>query len=221
MKIFYKYPTRNRPAWFKKTLQTYYDMKTIDIPCQFLVTLDEDDVSMNNKDMIEYLNQMEGLKYHFGKHSNKIEAINAGVDLVSDWDIVVLVSDDMIPIIEGFDKIIVEVMKIYFPDTDGALHFNDGLFGKDKTITLSILGRALYEQLGYLYHPDYKSFYCDNEFTDVVYQMGKVVYLPQVIIKHAWSGGPHSADELYKRNSRMGAPDETTYKRRKAAGFPK
>jgi len=221
MNILFKYPTRNRPGWFKKTLGTYYDMMCNDIAHQFLITLDEDDGSMNNLEMLNYLNSKPRLKYHFGVHHSKIDAVNAGMDLVSDWDILVLVSDDMIPIVKDFDKIVVEMMELYFPNTDGALHFNDGLYGGDRTITLSILGRKLYEQFGYIYHPDYKSFYCDNEFTDEVYRMKKVIYNPQIIIKHLWTGGPRSADELYCRNSEMGALDENIYNRRKALGFPK
>ena len=137
------------------------------------------------------------------------------------WDILVLVSDDMVPIVDSFDNVIVDLMSKHFPDTDGALHFNDGLFGQDRTITLSIMGRKMYERFGYIYHPDYKSFYCDNEFTDEVRRLDRVIYDPRVIIKHLWTGGPNSADELYRRNTEMGAPDEATYKRRLAAGFPK
>ncbi|MEK0368719.1 MAG: hypothetical protein QQN62_03825, partial [Nitrosopumilus sp.] len=136
-------------------------------------------------------------------------------------DILVLVSDDMIPVVQDFDKVIVSSMQKYFPDTDGALHFNDGLFGKDKTITLSIIGRKLYERFGYVYHPAYKSFYCDLEFTDEVYKMKKAIYISQVIIEHKWHGGLKSCDALYRRNSGMGMPDEEVYNRRKLLGFPK
>ena len=220
MKILIKYPTRNRWPWFQKTIGLYYDKISEDCDFQFLISLDEDDESMCTPEVKEFLDNQPNLIYNYGKSQTKIEACNADMDLVSNWDILLLASDDMIPIVNEFDKIIVDAMKEHFPDLDGALHFNDGLFGKDRTITLSIMGRKLYERFGYIYHPSYRSFYCDNEFTDEVYAMGKAKYIAQTIIQHKWHGGSKSSDALYRRNSGMKG-DEAVYNRRKLLGFPK
>ena len=219
MRILFKYPTRSRPMWFCKTLETYYGMISEDCDFQFLITLDEDDKSMLVPEVREFLDYQPNLIYKYGKSKTKIEACNADMDLVNDWDILVLVSDDMIPIVQDFDKIIVDNMQRHFPDTDGVLHFNDGFLGKDKTATLSIIGKKMYERFGYVYHPDYKSFFCDNEFTEVVRRLKKIIYFPQVIIKHAWKG--NEGDDLYRRNTKMCNIDERTYKRRKILRFPK
>jgi len=175
---------------------------------------------MNNPWMRESMDRVENLSYFYGNHKNKIAACNADISLKKDWDILVLVSDDMIPT-PGFDKAIIKSMRNHFPDMDGALHFNDGYCGKDNTITFSIIGRKLYETIGYVYHPDYKSFFCDNEFTDIVRAMNKVHYDSRVIVQHDWSGGKNSKDELYRMNSKMGKDDGKTYSRRKGLGFPK
>ena len=221
MRILFKYPTRARPNWFKNTLLTYYSMMSKHCDYAFLVTCDVDDDLMNNAAMRAFMGKMPNLVYNFGRCSNKIAACNADMELVKDWDILVLVSDDMIPIVKNFDSVIVQMMKAYFPDTNGALHFNDGFLGEDRTITLSIMGRKIYERFGYVYHPDYKSFYCDGEFTEVVYALKRCHYESTVIIKHEWHGGPKSKDSLYRRNSRLDSSDAVTYKRRKALGFPK
>lgn len=224
MKILFKYATRERPDWFRRTLALYYREMSELCNFQFLVSIDKDDSTMCNSDMFKFLHNKTNLIYAVGNNSSKIEAINADMESVSEvnWDILVVVSDDMVPVVRGYDKKIVDEMKKHFPDTDGALHFNDDMFGRDRCITLSIMGRKLYERLGYIYHPDYKSFFCDNEFTDVVYGMGKVVYIPQVIISHkSWHGGRNSTDSLYRRNSRMGIPDEAIYNKRRLLGFPK
>jgi hypothetical protein len=163
------------------------------------------------------------LEWHYGRSKNKIEAINADI-YDWNWDILFIVSDDMIPIVKCFDQVIESDMLKYFPKLDGALHYDDGLFGKDRTITLSIMGRELYRQLEYVYHPDYVSFYCDNEFTDVVRRMNKYQYINKCIVRHEWSGGPKSTDALYRRNSKMGSHmrlDERTYNLRKKLDFPK
>src|SRR3990167_2043279 len=216
MEILFKYPTRGRPQWFKRTLEMYYSLLSGKFKYKFLIAMDIDDESMNNNEMREFLDSKSNLKYYYSYHKSKIEAVNSGMDIFSDFDILVLVSDDMIPIVKGYDQIIVESMKKYFPDTDGALHFNDGFLGKDKTITLSIMGRILYQRIGYIYHPDYKSFWCDNEFTDVVTQLGKVVYFPNVVIKHDWKGFEKiNKDKLYVRNSAMGKGDDVIYAKRR------
>lgn len=217
MRFLFKYPTFRRPDWFRQTLNTYYFMLSNKHEYKFLITLNEDDETMNNKKMREFMDSFSHLEYKYGKHKTKIEACNADMK-EENFDILFLVSDDMIPIVPGFDNVIAQAMKENFPEMDGALHYNDDCCGKDRTITLSIMGKKLYDRFGYIYHSDYKSFFCDNEFTDEVRRMKKVVYFPEVIVKHDYKGWA-GADNTYKRNSKLGWPDEATYKRRKAAGF--
>lgn len=220
MNILFKYPTKSRPEIFKDTLNLYYDLMSYKNNFQFLVSIDEDDDSMQTESMIKFLNNKKNLKYHIGGAKTKIEACNADMDKAgNDWDILVLVSDDMVPIIKGFDEIIINDMKKYFPDTFGALHYHDGLLGKDVTITLSIMGRKMYEYFGYIYHPSYKSFYCDNEFTDEVYNLNKVKYFENTIIKHEYK--KHGTDALYDRNSKAWKHDNDNYTKRKNLNFPK
>ncbi len=219
MKFLFKYSTLGRSEWFKRTLDKYYAMLSGKYDYEFLITLNQNDVAMNTKEMKEFMGAYSHLRYKYGNHQNKIAAINADME-DENFDILFIVSDDMEPIVPGFDHYIVELMQEYFPALDGALHFHDGCCGKDVTITLSIMGKKLYDYFGYVYHPDYKSFYCDLEFTDEVRRLGKVHYSPEIIVKHnykGWSG----VDSTYKRNSRLGRYDEETYNRRKAAGFPK
>lgn len=221
MKILFKYPTRQRPEWFKKTLQTYIDMLSEKHYCTFFITIDDDDETMNNDEMKKFIiKPHNNIGYRVGNHKTKIDACNADLG-GQDFDILFLISDDMIPVVKGFDNIIASNMESYFPDLDGALFFNDGFLGKDKTITLSILGKKLYDHFGYIYHPDYKSFFCDTEFTEEVYRMKKVVYFDQVIVKHEWHGGPNSDDALYRHNSKLGVGDKAVYAKRKKLNFPK
>ena len=221
MKILFKYPTRSRRDWFQKTLVTYYNMVSDNCDFEFVITLNNDDESMNDAKIRTFMDKIVNLSYVYGDHKTKIDACNADIDLKKDWDILILVSDDMIPIVKGFDQIIVELMEKYFPDTDGALHFNDGYCGGKNTITYSIIGRKLYEKIGYVYHPSYKSFWCDCEFTDVVRKMKKYHYDERIIVKHVWSGGKNSKDPLYRRNTRMGEKDKSIYDTRKSRGFPR
>jgi hypothetical protein len=134
------------------------------------------------------------------------------------WDIVVLVSDDMIPRIEGWDVVIRTHMNSYFPDTNGILWFNDGFQG-EKLNTLCIYGRKMYETLGYIYEPSYKSLFCDTELTDRC--RGDLApfckYVPYCIIRHEHpgTGFAQNMDPLYAKNQTYWNEDMYNYIRRK------
>jgi hypothetical protein len=89
----------------------------------------------------------------------------------------------MTPIVKGYDNIIRNNMKTHYPDTDGVLWFNDGYQGQNLN-TLCILGRKYYQRFGYIYCPEYKSLWCDNEFMDQANLLGRQIYFHETIIKH-------------------------------------
>lgn len=219
MKILFKFPTRGRPEKFMKVLDKYYSMLSGQYDYEFIITLDNDDPLMNTVKIKEYLDSKSNLKYFFGDSKTKIEACNADLEGV-EFDILVLVSDDMIPMMQSYDKEIIQQMQKHFPDMDGALGFHDGHRPlNDNLITFSIMGRKLYDYFGYIYHPDYKSYWCDNEFTRVVNKLKKVVYISTVIVKHAWRGD--RADPTYRKNYLAVNDDGPTFRKREALGFPK
>lgn len=215
MKLLIKYPTRQRPDKFKKTFERYYSMLSKKHDVEFVVSADADDLSMNNQSMRQFLLR-EHVSVSFGESKNKIEAINADMG-DRKFDVLLLASDDMIPQIHDYDNIIIENMTRFFPNLDGALHFNDGF--KPNLNTLSIMGVNLYKHFGYIYHPDYVSLWCDNEYQDVVESMGKMVFINQVIIKHEWTNYT-GKDPLHVKNESSYHTDRATFLRRKAAGFP-
>lgn len=220
VEFVFKYPTRARPHLFKQTLKKYQTLLSGSHSYHFIITLDKDDRTMNNDDMLSFLSLQPNLEYHIGTHKNKVEAINDNFPPKNlKWKILVLLSDDMIPVKVNYDSFIYNAMNRYFPNYDGALHFSDGKV-KKKIITLSIMGNKLFDQLGYIYHPDYVSLWCDNEFTDITKNMGKYQYIDRVIIKHYWVDYT-GRDSLHKRNESYLNHDKKTYLKRKAAGFPK
>jgi len=219
MKFLFKYPSRSRPAKFMHILEKYYNMLSGKHDFEFRITMDSNDDTMNNETIKSYLNSKKNLKYFYGNSRSKIEAINANME-DAQFDILLLISDDMMPMVQGYDDVIVYHMQKNFPDLDGALHFNDGLQGKNLN-SLSIMGKKMYDNFGYIYHPDYMSLWSDNEFMEVTSKMNKVVYVDQVIIKHVWEGYGHIADALYKKNEKWFNRDKYIFDKRKMAGFPK
>ena len=160
---------------------------------------------------------------YYGNSTTKIQAVNADIDSVSwPWDIVVVVSDDMVPQLKGYDDVIRNHMLANFPDTDGILWTNDGTQGH-KLNTITILGRVMYNSFGYLYHPAYKSLFCDTEFTDLCNGplASKCSYVPYMLIRHEHpgTGFPEKGDALYARNQKYWAEDMETYISRKKYNY--
>lgn len=230
MKILIQFPTLARPTKFLRALEEYLTLSSGMNTLFFNVNCDYYDSTMRNMKTLETATEMikerpyvDG-SFNFTKHSNKIQAVNACIENV-DFDVVMCASDDMLPVIYGWDVYISEAMSRYFPDLDGCLHFNDGNTG-NKLITLSILGKKLYDHFGYIYHPDYKSLYCDDEFTQEVYRLDKVRYIDIVIIKHehySLKGNSNSGqfDEAARKTLSYSGRDKIVFEARKKRGFPK
>jgi hypothetical protein len=220
--ILVKFPTRSRPELFLKTLEGYINTANDNSKIEYLISVDEDDESMT----IDVLNRVKNLNVpnihiEFGTSESKIHACNRGVEKASDWQILLLVSDDMHVQQVAWDTKIRNDMQRLCPDTDGCLWYHDGSHQKQIS-TLSCMGRKYYDRFGYIYHPSYKSFWCDNEYTEVAQRMGKITFIDNVIVKHnhpAWYADVKT-DDLYRRNDTHWNHDIENYNKRKALNFP-
>lgn len=218
MKLLIKFPTRSRPEKFFSVLDKYYNLLDELSNTRFIISCDTDDLTMNCEIVINKFKEYKNLEFYFSENKNKIEAINANMH-DDDYDIILLASDDMIPQEKGYDTIIKQSFKKFFPDTDGVLWFNDGYQGS-RLNTLCILGKKYYNRFGYIYNPSYVSLWCDTEFTDVSKILNKVKYIPHVIIKHehpVWLG--EKWDELQVKNDSFNNIDQINYENRKKHNF--
>jgi hypothetical protein len=212
MKFLLKYPTRQRPEWCLKTTKLWLDMLSGKHQHQFLFSIDADDTQS-----IAIIPQLEKLgKVCIGNSPNKIAACNADMGKADPWDIVILVSDDMEPIIKGYDDIIASKMSTAL---DEGLWFYDG--NNDHTWTLTIMGVNLYKKLGYMYYPEYKSLVCDDDLQATVAKLGKLRRFDECIIKHNhFEPGNPNTDDLYMRNSVFNQWDYYIFDKRKKLSFP-
>jgi hypothetical protein len=174
---------------------------------------------MNPSEVSNIFGTFKNIKVVYGNSDSKIHAINRDIELVDEWDIVLLASDDMTPKVKGYDNIIRDRMKEFYPDTDGILWFNDGHQG-NKLNTLSILGKKYYDRFGYIYQPEYKSVWSDNEFMMVGNLLGKQTYMDEVIIEHEhpdWGYG--NRDIIHQINSKNESHDRNLFMNRKNNNF--
>lgn len=220
VRILCKFPSRSRPEKFKEVFTLYKTMASGKHELIFVLSFDSDDESMNNDEMKKWLSEQGSNVYWFyGDSTTKISAVNADMDRGWEFDILLLASDDMIPVKPGYDDTIVKDMLEHFSEFDGVLHYNDGLRG-DKLNTLCILGKKYFDHFGYIYHPSYISVFADNEFTEVSYALNKAKYLDKVIIQHRWM--EQGKDALYQRNENpaLYQKDHMVYSLRRSRGYP-
>ena len=215
--IFLKYATRSRPQKFRDNLNRYIGLSSGNL--LIVISMDRDDLSMNNDEMRSFLDSKRderiNLKYFYGESAGKINAINRDITLDEDWNVLVATADDMIPMERGWNKIIEEDFGNNFFK---AINYNTDPRVVPFTIliTLPVIGRVLYEKMGYIYYPDYISEYCDNEQTKVFTSMGVLTHIDKRPIIHKWD---ENQDSLMARNIKIGALDREIFKKREVAGF--
>lgn len=219
MKILFKFPSRSRPEKFFKTLKNII-LNTVDWSNYLIsATLDENDLTMNNDSVKEKLKTEYPLvEVWWGRSRNKVDAINRDVNISYDWDIIVLVSDDMEFIAYGFDDMIRRDFKLE-ESLDRVIHYTDG-FDHDPIISLPVLGREWYNHWGYIYNPVYVSLFCDEELYLVAKQLGKLYTSDFKIVRHnhpAWIGG--IIDPQLKSSQSFHPIDKITFERRKRNNF--
>ena len=145
MNILIKFPSRGRPLKCIETLRKYVNLAKNMNLIQIVVSLDKDDSTADN----DFINNIRAIHKNIivklGNSKGKIDAVNRDIPHNSLWDILLLASDDMIPVVKHYDEIIRDSMQQFFPDKDGVLFFNDGYVGS-RLNTLCILGNKYYNR---------------------------------------------------------------------------
>lgn len=196
MRFLLKYASRSRPALFQKRVRNWQSTASGKHQLAWLCSFDRDDPAMNNPVIHAWCNS-QGIAHFYGQSRNKVQAINADMDQApAQWDVVVMVSDDMAVIARGWDEVVAQDFHKHFPDLNGALWYLDGR--RTDLCTLSILGRPVYRELGYLYCPEYYTSYCDNDFQAVMEHSGRMRKIDVPLFRHEWR--QENNDALMTRN---------------------
>lgn len=213
MKILVKFPSRERPDRFFASLDSIYNNVHRGDLLYVLVTIDTNDATMNNEDVINRMGQYKNLQVIAGDSTSKIHAINRDMELIpelfpeaADWDIVVVMADDQQFCVPDFDEYIRGEMQVAFPDTDGYLHF----WEKDSHTALNVMtikGRKYYERFGFLYDPRFKSLWVDNLQMEIAKMLGKYRFVHFEIFRHfnpAYGYEGYEKDDLFIEQQEIG-----------------
>lgn len=219
IRLLLKLTTRSRPQRCLETLDSIYNNMSSNKNFVVMLSVDSDDLSLT-ENFIERVGTYPQLLYYTGLSKNKIDAINRDVDKFSYWDVLVNVSDDQKFVIKDFDDSIRYHMHQNFPDTDGVLHLPDN--NRKDLMTMSIFGRAYYNQFKYIYHPSYCSLYADDEAQQVAKMLNKYVFVDELLFHHN-----HPAydakywDKQYEKTEAFGVQqaDKMLFEQRKSINF--
>lgn len=233
MKILFKYTSRSRRSNFLRGIDSIVNNLADKSNYHILISL-ENEFNDSSMHPLPQLDCVHTYKVNPDKPTSKVDAINRDLNeftKVCDWDILVNMSDDMVFIEKGFDNIIRDTFKYVkqgvfnkressiYNDLDLCVHFPDGVTN-EKLISMSILGRMYYERDKYIYHPDYKSLYCDEETMEVAKVRGCYKYVDKHIFKHLHPAhGNAPSDDQYRYTESFHPIDSATFQRRKINGF--
>lgn len=222
-RILFKYPSRSRPSRFFEGLDSIYNNISDRDSFGVLVTLDDDDETMNNAEVRDRLMTYPNIEVVYGRSESKVHAINRDFDdhiKFRDFDILVCMSDDMRFTTFGFDTMMRVDMNALLPEFDGILHYPDQ-DAKSALATLYVAGKNWFEfRNRKIYHPSYKSLWCDNEEQDVAKKLGKYRYPGYNICLHLNPAYGHlPRDPLFNEQQGHWEEDEKNYHERKERNF--
>lgn len=220
-RILFKYPCRGREKMFFESLdsiyENVYDLDNFHVSC----TIDTDDEILTAPHVQLKLREYSNLSIGWGLSDCKISAINRSMPDY-DFDILICWSNDMFWTFRGFDDYLRQMINGVFPDMDGLYHLPE-MDAKDALNVLFICTRKYYDRFKYIYHPSYKSLWCDNESLAVAKMLNKYHYDGSVgmfIHKNpAYAHHGVERDEKFNYDQSFWGVDEMNFHNRMANNF--
>jgi hypothetical protein len=97
---------------------------------------------------------------------------------------------------------------------DSMIHFYTGRWA-DILDIWCVMGKQYYDRFKYIYHPDYKSIFADNEYTEVAKMLDRRIFSVLSPFEHVYTSG----DETEVKNWQYNTEDWNVYERRKNNNF--
>ena len=205
------HPSRSRP---QKSFETSSDwISRAGVETELIVSVDRDDPYIR-----DYYTLYQG-KILVNDNKFVVQAANHAAKVAS-FDVLVYLSDDF----KCFDNWGVEVLK-RFEGVEKPLliKVDDKLqtFHKD-VLTIPIMNRLLYQELGYFFHPGYHSMWCDVDLYHTVNNIGAIKLCPELVFEHHhYVNGKSKRDETYDRSTSNWNQGKHLYTLRKSQNFPR
>lgn len=214
MKISLIHPSRSRPEKAKSTYDYWMSRAAHPENIEHILSLDFSD-------------PLHSQYAHFGNNSSSVidhndcvvKATNIAAS-ASTGDILIYLSDDFIcP--EKWDEKIMIRFRVADEDTPLLIKVDDCLqkFNVD-VLTIPIMNRALYERLGFFWHPEYRSMFCDQWLYWVCRNNKWIMFCEDLKFPHEhYSIGKAPKDVTYIRSDANWVSGQALYLKHKKEGF--
>jgi hypothetical protein len=205
------HPSRGRP---QKSLETSREwIYKAGCEVELLLSVDNDDPSIK-----EYLRKTFANLVVPGDNKSVVGATNRAAKFARANVLVYLSDDFKCP--ENWGQLILNE----FENEDRPLLIKvDDCLQKFNVpvLTIPIMNRALYERLGYFWHPSYKSMFVDEDLYWTAHKLGALKNCEHLKFPHEHcSLGRCENDETYQRSAANWDSGKAFYHERKQAGFP-
>jgi|688.fasta_scaffold39123_4 glycosyltransferase involved in cell wall biosynthesis len=188
---------------------------------EFVVCVDGDDLA-SVQEGHELCRRVGNAKIVVQNHEpfNAVKAWNEAAKS-STGKVLVMISDDFVPPKEWDSQLV--GLKSNWIDERWVVRVNDcNNSSVNKPITLPILTRARYEELGYVFWHEYESMFSDTEFTDHAKLDGIVLDARTMLFEHlhptCFKRNRDSVDDVHASTQRWNS-GQAIYNKRKANGF--
>jgi len=217
MKISIIHPTRGRKEQALKTMAKWLFNADSPYEIEYIFSTDIDDTDKWCSQiaiMPKFIYSSETKYIPVLRKNNRsaIEAIDKAVQICT-GDLFIVISDDF-DCPEHWDTLLLNELK---DKQDFLLKTDDGL--QPTLVTLPILDRVYYNRFGYVYHPDYKHLFSDQEMTAVALMIGKYIKSDLVFPHNHYSTGKFQKDEISVRNDLTWRQGETLFNERLKTNF--
>jgi len=209
-RLVIKFPAKGTPDTFKGALSQYLTYLSGRHEVHFIITIDESNEGLNNDSVRQWLetrSRNAHMEWHYKPLSSTVEACNHNLSDI-EGDVLLLASEETVPVVMGYDEYIFQVFSRSFPDFSGSVKFRDGLHTKEEASgVVPVIGIPFYKKFGYIFHPEYKEYFYDYEQTLVYKSLNKLVLCDQGITRYSSqscrpdkSGEAISGNSIYKKD---------------------
>lgn len=215
MRISIVHPSKGRPSMALQTFSKWIS-KAAEDDIEYILSVDDSDIHLPD---YERMLGVMVTKLVISSNQTMVEATNSGAKHAT-GDLIVLVSDD-------FDcplnwDVMLKLTASTIETPQFLIYPDDGYSTGQRLATIPILSKPLYDRLGYIYNPVYRSMWADNDLYETCDKLGVLVPIPIRFPHNHWTNGKraqdmtdrqHSADWIFKQG-------QETFKKRQQEGFP-
>lgn len=215
MTISLIHPSRGRAQKAHSTATYWADRAGAGVSWQYVLSCDFDDPQLKQYDE---LFGPHNIRRIVNNNKSVVEATNIAAKQIT-GDILIYLSDDF-KCPDNWGQLILKELE---NETRPLLIKVDDCLQKFEVpvLTIPIMNRALYESLGYFWHPSYKSMFVDEDLYWTARKLGALKLCPHLKFPHEHpANGKAPDDETYRRSALNWNQGLAVFNKRKMQGFP-